>query len=211
MDVKQGDLKTKQKIMDEALRLFAEKGLEGTSTREIAKASESNISLISYYFGGKEGLYKEIIKTFAVGAQAKIEHILKLYEGQSLTVDTFVSQLKQIITEFVSLKASNPEMSILMQREALSGLPFAFEIYNDIFTSLGEKIVSIYKRSQKLGFVKPELHPYILFFSLVHSVDYYVSASRCETKFMQMCPKLPDEKELFINQLVKIFVEGALK
>ena len=45
-----------ENIMLHAEKLFAEKGFDGTSTREIAKNAEVNISMISYYFGSKEKL-----------------------------------------------------------------------------------------------------------------------------------------------------------
>lgn len=211
MDAKHSDLTTKNKIMEEATKLFAEKGLEGTSTRDIAKATGSNVSLISYYFGGKEGLYKAIIKEFAEQAQSRMENILKNYEGQSLEPSSFVARLREIISGFVSMKIMNPDMSLLLQREALSGLPFAFEIYDEIFSSVGEKIVSIYKQGQQKGFVKKDIHPYVCFFSLVHSVDFYMTANRCNTEFIKQCPRFPEGKDLFVDQLVKIFVEGVLK
>lgn len=47
--------------MKEATLLFAEKGFEATSVREIAAAAKSNVALINYHFGNKEGLLMEII------------------------------------------------------------------------------------------------------------------------------------------------------
>ncbi|WP_087143897.1 CerR family C-terminal domain-containing protein [Crenothrix polyspora] len=41
-----------------ALHIFAEKGFEGASTREICEMAEANISAIRYYFGDKAGLYR---------------------------------------------------------------------------------------------------------------------------------------------------------
>ncbi|MFN0163642.1 MAG: CerR family C-terminal domain-containing protein [Burkholderiales bacterium] len=49
---------TRQKLVLAALKLFAEKGFEGASTREIADAANANISAIRYYFGDKAGLYR---------------------------------------------------------------------------------------------------------------------------------------------------------
>lgn len=46
------------RLLDEAVRLFAEQGFARTSTRAIAQAAGVNISAISYYFGDKEGLYR---------------------------------------------------------------------------------------------------------------------------------------------------------
>ncbi|HWH70184.1 MAG TPA: TetR family transcriptional regulator [Candidatus Sulfotelmatobacter sp.] len=49
-------VQTRERILDAAERLFAEKGLEGVSTREITTAAEANVGAINYYFGGKQGL-----------------------------------------------------------------------------------------------------------------------------------------------------------
>lgn len=48
----------RQQLLHTALRLFAEKGFNKTSTREIAQAAGANIASISYYFGDKAGLYR---------------------------------------------------------------------------------------------------------------------------------------------------------
>lgn len=53
------------KIIKAAIKLFAKNGFEATSTRAICKLAEANISLIAYYFGGKQELYDEIINSFA--------------------------------------------------------------------------------------------------------------------------------------------------
>ena len=53
---------TKEKLLNESLRLFAEKGYAGANVRAIAKAAGCNIGLIAFHFGGKEGLYKAALK-----------------------------------------------------------------------------------------------------------------------------------------------------
>jgi len=55
---------TRDKILEVALELFANNGFDGTSTREICKGADVNISMILYYFGSKEGLYKTIIQNW---------------------------------------------------------------------------------------------------------------------------------------------------
>jgi TetR/AcrR family transcriptional regulator, regulator of cefoperazone and chloramphenicol sensitivity len=49
---------SRQRIVDAALRLFAEQGFEKTSTRQIAQAAGVNIAAIHYHFGDKAGLYR---------------------------------------------------------------------------------------------------------------------------------------------------------
>ncbi len=50
----------RNRLLDAALTLFADKGFAKTSTREIAQAAQANIASISYYFGDKDGLYRAV-------------------------------------------------------------------------------------------------------------------------------------------------------
>lgn len=53
---------TRDRILDVAEKLFAEKGFDGVGIREITQQARCNISSISYYFGNKEGLYLAVFK-----------------------------------------------------------------------------------------------------------------------------------------------------
>lgn len=46
-----------QRLLETAIDQFGRHGFEGASTREIARASGTAMSSITYHFGGKEGLY----------------------------------------------------------------------------------------------------------------------------------------------------------
>jgi TetR/AcrR family transcriptional regulator, regulator of cefoperazone and chloramphenicol sensitivity len=48
----------RSKLVLAALHVFAEKGFEGATTREICEMAGTNISAIRYYFGDKAGLYR---------------------------------------------------------------------------------------------------------------------------------------------------------
>lgn len=47
-------------IMEAAEKLFADKGFEGTSVRDIADTAGVNLAMISYYFGSKEKLMESM-------------------------------------------------------------------------------------------------------------------------------------------------------
>lgn len=51
----------RDRLLREARRIFAAKGFDKASTREIAAAAEANIGLIAYYFGDKQGLYRQVL------------------------------------------------------------------------------------------------------------------------------------------------------
>lgn len=48
-------------ILDVAEELFASRGFEGTSVRDIAQKAGMNVAMISYYFGSKEKLLQNLI------------------------------------------------------------------------------------------------------------------------------------------------------
>ncbi|HYZ26232.1 MAG TPA: helix-turn-helix domain-containing protein [Geminicoccaceae bacterium] len=55
---------TKQALLAAGLRVFAERGYDAATTREVAQAAGVNEQLIQRYFGGKEGLLVAIIERF---------------------------------------------------------------------------------------------------------------------------------------------------
>ena len=54
-----------QRLLDAAIDHFAQKGLEGASTRAIAAAAGTTMSSITYHYGGKEGLYLAAVRHIA--------------------------------------------------------------------------------------------------------------------------------------------------
>ncbi|MFE3451457.1 TetR/AcrR family transcriptional regulator [Nonomuraea sp. NPDC059194] len=53
--------RTKQRIVEAAVEEFAAKGFAGARVSAIADRAGVNKQLISYYFGGKEGLYLDVV------------------------------------------------------------------------------------------------------------------------------------------------------
>lgn len=51
----------RERMLREATRIFASKGFDKASTREICQAAGVNIASIHYYFGDKQGLYREAL------------------------------------------------------------------------------------------------------------------------------------------------------
>ncbi|MEP7278829.1 MAG: TetR/AcrR family transcriptional regulator [Bacteroidota bacterium] len=81
-------------IINHAVELFAEKGFEGTSIRDLAAEAGVNVAMVNYYFGSKEklfesmvearasyirGLLDEIVKNPAYSDIEKIDHIVDSY------------------------------------------------------------------------------------------------------------------------------------
>ena len=57
----QGD-PTRERILDQAEILFAQKGYQAVSVREITTAARCNLAAVNYHFGNKENLYLEVFR-----------------------------------------------------------------------------------------------------------------------------------------------------
>jgi AcrR family transcriptional regulator len=64
-------------ILTSAEKLFAEKGFDGTSVRDIAQLAGVNLAMISYYFGSKEKLLEALIEFRAMYAYGILEELNK--------------------------------------------------------------------------------------------------------------------------------------
>jgi AcrR family transcriptional regulator len=53
---------TREKLIEAAGHVFAEHGYQSTTVREIVKRSGANIAAVNYHFGGKLGLYTEVLR-----------------------------------------------------------------------------------------------------------------------------------------------------
>jgi AcrR family transcriptional regulator len=53
---------TRASLLRAAIAVFSARGFEGGSVREITQAANANQAAINYHFGGKEGLYREVLK-----------------------------------------------------------------------------------------------------------------------------------------------------
>lgn len=53
---------TREQILEAAWELFAEKGFEAVSVRDVTTSAGVNLASVSYHFGGKDGLIQETVK-----------------------------------------------------------------------------------------------------------------------------------------------------
>jgi AcrR family transcriptional regulator len=55
------DQETRERLLATATKLFAEQGFAKVTVREICRRARANVAAINYHFGGKKGLYDEVV------------------------------------------------------------------------------------------------------------------------------------------------------
>ncbi len=61
------DCASRKRIVEAALKLFSRKGFCATGLRELSTEAEVNLAMVSYFFGSKKGLLKELLDRFFSG------------------------------------------------------------------------------------------------------------------------------------------------
>lgn len=103
-------------LLGAAARVFAQQGYDGTSMRDLAKASEMSLAGMYYYVKGKEDLLFQIQKACFEEVARGAQEVLARVQGPDARLAAFVRH-------HVSFFASHmPEMKVLAhEAESLSG------------------------------------------------------------------------------------------
>lgn len=88
----------REQIIDTAMQLFAERGFEGTSIRDIAEKASVNVAMVNYYFGTKEKLFEKIVEYKSSATRGLLDEImhnndLAPIEKIEAVIDSYIEKL----------------------------------------------------------------------------------------------------------------------
>jgi len=115
----------KAKIIDAALTLFAEKGFNGTKTKEIAELAGTSEPLIFWYFKTKEDIYREALRAL-FGRHPVLPDI----EAKMVQKDDH-AVFKELALHVISHNRKDRRISRLAIFSALEGFPLAEIVHQD--------------------------------------------------------------------------------
>lgn len=95
---------TKQLILEKALELFADKGYEGSSMDDIAKAVGIRKASLYAHFGGKERIFSAIFDDILE------EYIRTIGELTAFSEEAALTRLEHIFLSFIGHCHNNPKM-----------------------------------------------------------------------------------------------------
>jgi len=136
--------KTKQDILSAATSLFANKGYEATSLREVAKEAGLTHGIIRHHFGSKFEIWKAISQAVL---EQYAEKMLPIIIEASQSNDPLAS-LKQVVTTFIQVTTEHPDLVQLAAREGNQKTERS-DYFRDQFELLHGQISTLFERAKK--------------------------------------------------------------
>ncbi|MBX9769472.1 MAG: TetR family transcriptional regulator, partial [Bdellovibrionales bacterium] len=147
---------TRACILRSAKCIFSRLGFEGASVKAIASDSKSNVALVSYYFGGKEGLYQACLEEF--GKSRSIAFHTILTAPQSAT--DFKFKLRLWMESFFQAHLEDPEIVRIFHREIVEELRMDRSVFEKYFVKIFEDRTGFIVKARKGGFIRQDVEPY---------------------------------------------------
>lgn len=176
--------RTRSALLDAAMAEFSEKGRAGARVSEIADRAGVNKQLISYYFGGKDGLYQALLERW--------------YEQESQLAEPGIS-LAELACRYLEV-GLRQEASLhrLFIRESLD------EDTSDVtFDPDAPELVDMRERQAAAEFAD-DLDPAFLLLMLQGMVASHIVFRSDARRFTGLDPSSPDYLEAAATQLRRL-------
>jgi AcrR family transcriptional regulator len=123
------DRETRDRLLDVAAHLFAEHGFDHVTVRDICTSARANVAAVNYHFGGKSGLYDEVLRWAIRIMQATTEEIRQAGDNQPPE-----AQLEASIRIFLTRVVTTPNRWIhqLMLQEVSNPTPAFDLVLNEV-------------------------------------------------------------------------------
>lgn len=184
-------------IMSTATRLFAERGLNGVSIRELSAAAGVSISMISYYFDGKESLYASVLQE----QFSCFEYLQTIKEKN----ETPLARIEDYIRWSIQRNRDYPFLLRYYTSELTNPTRHFSVIVQPALERALHTLIEIIKEGIDKKQFREELNPEDTALAMAGMVNYYFLSRLATEEFINHSPERDEE---LIRHYMDIFTKG---
>ena len=170
----------KDHIINTAIELFAERGFEGTSIRDLATKADVNVAMVNYYFGSKDKLFEALV-------ERKVSFMRNLLDGLMNNKElSEIEKIDFIIVSYVSKFMEQPLFHKVLQQEMLVTQRITLhENLLHIFSKNRADVVAIIEKGIRKKIFR-KVDPQLTFASVIGTINHVMQSKK-------ICNNLLDE------------------
>lgn len=194
------DNDSRTRLIKVATPLFAEKGFKGVNLREIAGVAGINVSMISYYFGGKEGLYGAVLNEQFASLQ-------RVSDIAQLDVEP-VRKFELYVRETVARYRQNPYLLRFYTSELTNPTPCFATIVKPAIQGVVQNLQKFFAEGLSHHQFRDGLDPTDTAIALAGMINFYFVL---EPATAELVDHSPERDEELTGHIMDIFTKGVLK
>ncbi|MGB5217685.1 MAG: TetR/AcrR family transcriptional regulator [Smithella sp.] len=155
----------KDRIMETALRIFAEKGFQNTTITEISKDAGVSEATVYEYFGTKEDLLFAIPEKITNETLEESSRVIPYIKGVE-------AKIRAILLFYVQLYQANPHYSALVLLQLMSNKRFRQTLAHAAIRKSSHALLDCIKAGIEDGTFKKDSNPYLIRSMLMGTIEH---------------------------------------
>lgn len=194
---------TRSKLIEIATQLFATKGFAAVSVRELTVAAQTNISAISYYFNGKEGLYQAV---FAEQLSPILQALKLAQSNDSLSP---IERLTCYADQIARIHTQRPFLARLMSSEVINPTEYGGSIIENYLAQLYEFMGIALREGMAKGDFRADLNVTYAAISLAGILNFYFITKPVIRKIIPLAEHANSGPEYIVHAF-RVYLHGIM-
>lgn len=183
---------TQERLLNEAERLFALRGYDAVTLREITSAADTHLAAVNYHFGSKENLYMEVFRQRWIERAHKIQQPLRELEKRGhYTPEEVVRTLARAFLSGPLSEADRLRHSQLISREmGQESRAFqlisqeAMEPFMELSIRLWQRCLPQEMEPERLKLIMLSLFAQVIYFNFARPVVSLATGRKYDEEFV---------------------------
>jgi AcrR family transcriptional regulator len=192
----------RERIIAVAIRSFAERGYEGTTTAGVARAAGVTQPLVHHHFGSKEGLWRAAMDDLFAGVGSV---------DASPAHTSPPARLLAAAERFVRFVAAHPEVTRVIAREGATPNPRLTYLVDRYLRVPFRELVDAVRAGQRAGLIAPEIRADLFLFLMLGAGSHLFDVTALARATLGIDATAVDTREDFVALLRELLAHGLFR
>ncbi len=193
---------TAGRIVSESTRLFARKGYDGVSIKEISEAAGVNIAAVNYHFDSKARLFRHIIEQFLSDLFVSSRKTLlppQSPEDMKVRLEIFMRQTMEAIIR-------QPDVIAIIDRDRER----SSEVFKKTILKHREALIGFLEQAKKNELVAADVDPFFAAEFLMGQIAHGSRRDSVKKELFGHSPAAEKFRDRWIQQTLRLFLGGIM-